>query len=112
MVKPRTLAEQMERDLESVFFDSHTGHGVTASFNPRGEVAYYVEGILNATPSDVQAMAEFSVAPWTFTCRQASVRVARKGDEIIVNETRYLITHIEHDGTGVTVFGLSLDSNG
>lgn len=112
MVKPRTLAQQMEHDLEKAFFDVTTGHGVQASFQPVGQIAYYVEGILNSTPNDVQAIADFNVAPWTFTCRQASVKVARKGDTIVVNETQYIITGVDHDGTGMTTLALSLDSHG
>jgi len=112
MVKPRTLSQQMEHDLEKAFFDVTTGHGVQASFQPVGQIAYYVEGILNSTPNDVQAMADFAVAPWTFTCRQASVKVARKGDTIVVNETQYIITGVDHDGTGMTTLALSLDSHG
>lgn len=112
IIKPRTLAQQMEKDLDVAFFDTVTGHGVTASFQPAGEVAYYVNGILNSTPSDVQAMADFNVAPWTFTCRQSTVKVARKGDIIVVNETQYIVTGVDHDGTGMTTLALSLDSHG
>lgn len=112
IIRPRTLAQQMEQDLEKAFMDTVTGHAVTASFQPAGQIAYYVDGILNSTPNDVQAMADFAVAPWTFTCRQSTVKVARKGDTIVVNETQYIITGVDHDGTGMTTLALSLDSHG